>query len=120
MNTSNKPYLSRPRKRGIPRKTLACASGSLMLLFLWTPDLPARTIEVTAEDCDQMAAISADAPRLSWAVAPTANGVFNTQPQVQWNSKIAVLMRFPFTDIIPKGQRVTKAELTLTPTYEPQ
>lgn len=76
-----------------------------------------RTITVTAEDCDQMACISANAPRLSWAMYQPAPGVFNAQPQFQWFSKQALLMRFPITDIVPKGQRITKAELTIHPTY---
>jgi hypothetical protein len=98
-------------------QTFAYASGSVILVLTLTTSLPARTIAVTAEDCDQIAAISAHAPRLSWVMLPPSNGVFNTQPQLQWYSKIAVLMRLPFNEIIPKGQRVTKAELTLTPTY---
>jgi hypothetical protein len=99
------------------RQYFAYASGSVFLLLATVAPLPARTITLTAEDCDQMAAISADAPRLSWAMTPSVNGVFNAQPEVRWNSKIGVLMRFPFNDLIPKGQRVTKAELTLTATF---
>jgi hypothetical protein len=83
-----------------------------------TTPLPARTITLTAEDADQMAAIAAFAPRLSWVTTQPGNGgVFNTQPHLYWNSKIAVLIRLPFNELIPKGQRVTKAELTLNAHY---
>jgi hypothetical protein len=88
--------------------------GSLLLL---TNALSARTVTLTAEDCDQMAAISALAPRLSWAMVQPNTGVFNTQPQMQWHGKMALLMRFPFTELIPKGQRITKAEMSIAPTY---
>ena len=77
----------------------------------------ARTITLTAESCDQMACLSANAPRLSWAMIQSGPGVFNAHPQFQFSGKQALLMRFPFTDIIPKGQRITKAEFTINPTY---
>jgi hypothetical protein len=114
MSRSN--YQSPQRKRGVLR-AFAYASGSAILMMLAAP-ASARTITVTAEDCDQMAAIAAFAPRLSWVTTQPGNGgVFQTHSLLYWNSKIAVLMRFPFADIIPKGQRITKAELTLTPSY---
>jgi hypothetical protein len=93
-----------------------CVISAWILLLLTAP-LPARTITLTAEDCDQMAAISSQAPRLSWAITQPGPGVFNTQPDLQWNSNIAVLLRFPFTEKIPTGQRITKADLTLNPSY---
>lgn len=76
----------------------------------------ARTITLTADDADEMASISPLAPRLSWVMGPQP-GVFNTQPTLYWESRIALLMRFPITDHVPKGQRVTKAELTIIPNY---
>jgi hypothetical protein len=92
----------------------------LCLILILAPvfSLPARTIALTAEDCDEMAVISAQAPKLSWAVpAQGGGGQYNTQPTLLWNSNMAVLMRFPFADLIPKGQRVTKAEMTIAPNY---
>src|SRR5262249_18650947 len=49
-----------------PAKCAACR-GSLVLglLLATTNDASARTIVLTDEDCKQMAAISADAPRMS-------------------------------------------------------
>jgi hypothetical protein len=94
------------------------AFGSMVILLFATTSLPARTVTLTAEDADQMASIAAFAPRLSWVTTQPGNGgVFNTQPSLYWNSKIAVLLRLPFNDLIPKGQRITKAELTLNATY---
>ena len=34
-----------------------------------------------------------------------------------WSTNITVLMRFPFKDLIPSGQRITRAELTIAPVY---
>lgn len=95
------------------RMFLACAAGLLLVA-----SLPARTITLTAEDADEMASISAAAPRLSWVMNPPhPNGVFNTQPTLYWESRIALLMRFPIKDHVPKGQRVTKAEMTMSCSY---
>jgi len=88
-----------------------------VILFLLTSPLFARTISLTAEDCDEMASISSQAPRLSWVMGPSADGIFNTQPTLYWHSNIALLMRFPVKELIPKGQRVTKAVLTIPPNY---
>ena len=91
--------------------------ASLAFLITMTAALPARTITLTAEDADEMAAISPLAPRLSWVMGQPTPGVFNAQPTLYWSSPIALLMRFPVKDHIPKGQRVTKAELTIAPNY---
>src|ERR1700722_17431726 len=91
---------------------------SIVLLALLTAPAPARTITLTTEDCDQMASTSALAPPLSCTLSTYGGpSVYNTQPTLYWNSNIAVLMRFPFADVIPKGQRVTKAELTFSAGY---
>ena len=92
---------------------LACASGSLLLLAI--PPLQARTIALTADDCDEMASISSQAPRLSWAMGPASSGYFKTHGTLYLSSSMALLMRFPIKDQIPKDQRVTKAELTIAP-----
>jgi hypothetical protein len=111
--TNNGPSLK--RKRSV-LPSFAYASGSVILLMIAAP-LCARTITLTAEDCDAMASISANAPRLSWAMGPGSGGIFNSQPHLYWDPKIALLMRFPINDLIPKGQRITKAELTTGPNY---
>src|SRR4051794_10320087 len=110
----SKPNLPR-RQRGTARALVCVASSAVTLLGLAAP-LCARTITLTAEDCDEMASISALAPRLSWVMGPTP-GIFNTQPTLAWEGRIALLMRFPIKDHIPRGQRVTKAELTIVPHY---
>lgn len=90
---------------------------ALALLFMVASTARARTITVTAEDCDRMAILAAHAPRLGWAgFQPSGPGVFTANGQLQFKNDMALLMRFPLTQI-PKGQRVTKAELTVEPTY---
>ncbi len=111
----NKWNLSPKRERGM-LPSFAYVAGSVMLLILTVPAF-GRTITLTAEDCDEMAAISGNAPRLSWAMNPPASSIFNTQPTLYWEGKIAILMRFPVKDHVPIGQRVTKAELTIAPSY---
>ena len=90
---------------------------SLILVGLAAPALPARTITLTAEDCDQMAVISSQAPRLSWAIHAYSPGVYNSQAHFYWYAEKTILMRFPIADVIPKGQRITRAELTIAPYY---
>jgi hypothetical protein len=75
----------------------------------------ARTITLTAEDCDQIAIIAAKAPLMSWALAVNV-ATYNTEPSLQIFPEMSVLLRYPL-DRIPKGQRITKAELTLTADY---
>lgn len=98
-----------------PRAFL-CTTFTAGLISLMTAPLQARTIKLTAEDCDEMAAISALAPRLSWVMGPTP-AIFKTQPALFWEGRIALLMRFPVKDYIPRDQRVTKADLTIAPSY---
>jgi hypothetical protein len=78
--------------------------------------LAARTITLTAEDCDQMAFVSDKVPRLSWAGMQVATAAYNSEPSVQLFPGMAILIRFPL-DKIPKGQRITKAELTAPADY---
>src|SRR5207302_1000969 len=97
-------------------RAIARFVGMVAVLLGTAGLLPARTISLTAEDCDEMAAISSLAPRLSW-VMWHSEGIFQTQPIFYWQSKIALLMRFPIKDHIPKGQRITKAELAIHTNY---
>ena len=100
-----------------PGRLCALAGAAAVLVMLPVAPLSARTITLTAEDCDQMAGISAQAPRLSWALAVPSPNVYNSQSVLYWGSGITLLMRFPIADVIPKGQRVTRAELTFAPHY---
>jgi hypothetical protein len=86
------------------------------VLVLATTSAQARTITLTAADCDQMAILSARSPRLSWAGIQPLTGVFYTYPSMQLFPDMALLLRFPL-DKIPKGQRITKAELFISPDY---
>jgi hypothetical protein len=75
----------------------------------------ARTIVITDEDCDKMANISAEAPRLSWGGYPSSNGVFTTFVVTLTKGR-SLLLCYPL-DRIPKGQRITSAELVLPVNY---
>ena len=95
-----------------PRYLLKSFLPALLLVLCVCGPLTARTITLTAEDCDQIAVLSAKAPRLSWACCQLAPGVSDTAHQLQMYQDMALLMRFPM-ERIPKDQRITKAELTL-------
>lgn len=74
--------------------------------------LHARTLTLTAEECDQIAVLSAKAPRLSWASCQHGPGIYDAAYQLQMFKDVTLLMRFPLQRI-PKNQRITKAELTV-------
>jgi hypothetical protein len=83
---------------------------SLAAVVFLTTALPlhAKTLVLTDADCDEMASISADAPRLGWA-----GGLFAT---AEWSNHViditpknSFLIRYPI-DRIPAGHRITKAE----------
>jgi hypothetical protein len=88
----------------------------VMLMFAATGSVSARTVTFTADDCDMMAVISEAQPRLSWAPIQMGPGVYDTYNQIQLYPNMAALMRFP-VDKIPKGQRITKAELSVPVDY---
>jgi len=83
-----------------------------VILALVAP-LGARTMDLLDEDCEQVAVISANAPRLSWATSewPT-RGVFTTNLGVPMRNGYALLICFPIEQV-PKGQRIRGAELTM-------
>ncbi len=89
---------------------------ALLTLAILSPLGWSRTITLTAEDSDQMAIISALAPRLSWAGVAHGPYVYDSGPQAYLLPKKAILIRFPL-DKIPKDQRILKAELVIQPTY---
>lgn len=76
----------------------------------------ARTITLTAADCDRVAAIAADAPRASWASVPLGDGIVDAAFLTRFRRDMALLLRFPLGRI-PPGQRVVKAELVVRATY---
>lgn len=89
---------------------LLWAACVLAVLLPGAP-LVAKTILLTDADCERMAAICADAPRLSWAAMLSTTGVYDVT-YVEMTNTRAFLICFPL-DKIPKGQRITKAELML-------
>jgi len=83
--------------------------GTLIAALLaFTPTAAARTIVLTDLDCELMAAISADAPRMSWAGTLYGTAQF-TNHEFILTGKQAFLICYPL-DRIPPGQRITKAE----------
>lgn len=83
----------------------------LLLALLASPAL-ARTIIVTDVDAaDRMAALCAEAPRQSWALTEVTAGVFDSS-LLDLHQGRSFLFRFNL-GMIPKGQRITRAELLL-------
>jgi len=75
----------------------------------------AKTIMMTDEETDQLAAIAAEAPRLSWAGYESAPGVWNISLLDLYPNR-GLLIRFPL-DKIPRRQRITKAEFIVPIDY---
>jgi hypothetical protein len=67
---------------------------------------------LTDEDCEQMAVISAEAPRLSWAAYEVTPGEFYTV-FIDLFPQRSFLIRYPL-ERIPKGQKITHAEWVLS------
>ncbi|MBM4071796.1 MAG: hypothetical protein FJ271_23150 [Planctomycetes bacterium] len=94
------------------------SSAIIVVALAWlglAPPGQAKTILITDEESDQMAAISGDAPRLSWAGMESVPGVWNIFYLELYPNR-ALLIRFPL-DKIPKRQRVTKAEVIVPVDY---
>ncbi|MBI2438402.1 MAG: hypothetical protein HYV36_06280 [Lentisphaerae bacterium] len=71
----------------------------------------ARTVIIDANEADQMAVISAVAPRMSWAACETSSAVYTTS-SIDLVPGRSFLIRFALNQI-PSGQRITFAELIL-------
>ena len=87
-----------------------------VLLAMLAGPAAARTITLTAEDCDRAAVLSEKVPRVSWASFQAAAGVYDAGANLQVFRDVTLLVRFPL-DKIPKGHRITKAELTVKPSH---
>ncbi|MCX5659502.1 MAG: hypothetical protein NTW19_07235 [Planctomycetota bacterium] len=75
-----------------------------------------RTVIVNDVDAvDRMACLCADAPRQSWACIEVAPGVFDSS-NLDLHVSRSFLFRFDL-GMIPKGQRITRAELILPVNY---
>lgn len=71
----------------------------------------ARTVTLTAADCDLMATISAQGPGYGWMGRLVREGQFTTNT-VNASGNAAILLRFRL-DQIPKDQQIVRAELLL-------
>jgi hypothetical protein len=89
--------------------------ASLLLVVAVTAPAPARTVTLTALDCDRMAFISKALPDYSWAVS-NAKGRSDVSGRLDLAPGTGLLMRFSL-DSIPKDQRILRAELTMIPDY---
>jgi hypothetical protein len=78
------------------------------MLSVFATEAHARTIVLTDDDCEQMAAISADAPRMSWAAVLYGTAQYSNHT-IDLTAKQSFLICYPL-DRIPAGQRITKAE----------
>ena len=86
----------------------------LVLAVLASPIVSGRTFELDDSDCERIAVIASDAPRLSWAGYPGESG-YGTGALRFGNSdtrKSAFLIAFPI-ERIPKGMRITSATLSM-------
>lgn len=69
----------------------------------------ARTIVLTEADCELMACIQADAPRMSWAGTANTTAEYGVNAIDLYTGKSAFLIRYPL-EKIPAGQKITRAE----------
>jgi hypothetical protein len=69
----------------------------------------ARTIVLTEADCELMACIQADAPRMSWAGTANTTAEYGVNAIDLYPGKSAFLIRYPL-EKIPAGQKITRAE----------
>ena len=110
-------HASRRARRGLVERT-ACLS---FIIALSLPgSLGARTVLLDIEQCDQAAAIHAEAPRLSWAGdrhtrhndegQPRHNSFVTTRIALMQQS--ALLVRFDLNQL-PDGHRIVHAELVV-------
>lgn len=89
--------------------------AAVALLFPWAAPVAARTMTLTGGDCEDVAILNSDVPRMSYGVV-IDNGVVRADHNLRLYNNTAVLLRYPI-ERIPQGQRITKAELTLTVNY---
>lgn len=108
------------RHRHVSATLLGAVVAAVLMFGRPTPAM-ARTLSLGIEQCDRAAAISAEAPRLSWAGArhPRHNhtgynddvyGFVTTS--VKLTDQSALLMRFDLS-AIPAGQRIVRAVLVV-------
>jgi hypothetical protein len=99
-------YESHQRHSTLTRRWPALTACFLALFCV--QNALARTIVLTDADSEKIAAISSDAPRLSWAGAIYNVAEFSNH-YIELTPKSAFLICYPL-DRIPPGQRITKAE----------
>lgn len=88
---------------------LAVLAGCSCLCCVLTVPLQAGTLTLDAGQCDRMAVIDQNAPRLSWASSAIAGGEYSTTSLVLQPGR-GFLIHFDLSQI-PAGQRIASAEL---------
>jgi hypothetical protein len=96
--------------------TRTATLAALVIYLIAVPVAPARTVVLTDEDCDLMAAIAAEAPTLSWA-GFEAGGPSFVPVYIEMIPSRAFLIRYPIDKVVPKGQRITQAEWIIPVIY---
>jgi hypothetical protein len=69
----------------------------------------ARTIVLNESDCEMIAVIQADAPRMSWAGTANTTAEYGVNAIDLYPGKTAFLIKYPL-EKIPAGQKITRAE----------
>jgi hypothetical protein len=87
----------------------------IVIFLLAAGTAAARTLVLEGAAIDRAAMISEEAPRLSWAAHAVKPGYFDTSSLIV-NPRTSMLLRFSLA-AIPKGQRVTRAELVVPVSY---
>jgi hypothetical protein len=87
----------------------------VMAISFFTAHASAKTIVLTDEQADRMAAIVPEAPLAGWAGYASAEGAWSTV-YIDLRPGTAFLMRYPL-DQIPKGMKITNAELMIQVYY---
>lgn len=95
----------------------AATLAALVSFLFAAPRAQAKTIIITDAACDRMAMIASVAPRMGWASSEAGPALFNLD-YINLRAESAFLIRFPL-DVIPKDQRITKAELLMPFNYLP-
>jgi hypothetical protein len=87
-----------------------------LLALVATTPAAARTITITDQDCERMAVLNSAAPEVGWTAHEVHPGVYTTKYHLYLKPETTFLLAFPL-DSIPKGQRITQAELVVPVHY---
>ena len=101
----------KPSRAKLRHLAATASLAAAWLLSMAPGESVAKTLIITAQGSDRVAAIAEPAPRQSLAMNEVASGVFDTS-RVQLAEDRSFLIRFSLQNI-PAGQRIAHAELML-------